>query len=715
MKVYCQTCGAKFQAPDERIKGRIVKYRCRKCGQTIVADGTHLQPKSESSFPGRVQQTTLPPPSPLRASEQEPSLTSPATQHSSPTARPPTVRPPIARPPIARPPIARPPTVRPPTGSKAAVHQPSIPKPFANREHAPTVRPSANSPTQRPVVPKPTVARPTPRKPAITQPKVSPSSRPPDHDFVAAPRPTAQRKLIARPAPAPTPKPLHFTRSTPKEENDSGSVDVPVPAADQGPSSGLQDLQLLRKLSLPPGAPPSSSPDSSRLKSLLAADGPPPPPSSSRVIDFGKIMDADPLSSRTPISVKDIDFVEEKTSPPPTNQTIEQRSLKDIPPDPPTLKANHSDPPIDPHARNKSEPELVVSAPLQIPPPFGMPTRKSNKKIEQEEVAEISATLESSGNDSIDIDLAIDDIPISVSGSDFDDEAVNSDEAITVPKPPVHVEAKATPPVSVRPGPVSKRKSARRNRSLSPIAKATQHTDPSPQFRKGSIVVLAILAMLAGGFLIISKQKQKNKTSSLPGPTNSLMTVELLSDKPATKETSTEKKDPTPPPTSTETPETPKPLETTSKVTKSGPVIKTTTTTEPKTIPTSEPTKKDPTPPQPTSTATKKEPDKPTPTSKPDSKPPEATEPFNLAQAKAGMASAAAAGSSCHKPDDPSGQAPVAVTFDPSGKVTLALLLGPPFVGTDTGTCFIRKFYGVRIPAFVGGPTTVKKTYILNL
>jgi predicted Zn finger-like uncharacterized protein len=40
MKITCQSCQSKYNVADEKIKGKIVKIRCRKCGATIVVDST---------------------------------------------------------------------------------------------------------------------------------------------------------------------------------------------------------------------------------------------------------------------------------------------------------------------------------------------------------------------------------------------------------------------------------------------------------------------------------------------------------------------------------------------------------------------------------------------------------------------------------------------------------------------------------------------------
>ena len=42
MKVECAACQAKYQIPDERVAGRKLKIRCRKCGGAIVVRGDQL-------------------------------------------------------------------------------------------------------------------------------------------------------------------------------------------------------------------------------------------------------------------------------------------------------------------------------------------------------------------------------------------------------------------------------------------------------------------------------------------------------------------------------------------------------------------------------------------------------------------------------------------------------------------------------------------------
>jgi hypothetical protein len=66
--------------------------------------------------------------------------------------------------------------------------------------------------------------------------------------------------------------------------------------------------------------------------------------------------------------------------------------------------------------------------------------------------------------------------------------------------------------------------------------------------------------------------------------------------------------------------------------------------------------------------------------------------------------------SGCKSAGDPSGVAKVSVTFAPSGRVTQALVTGPPFAGTATGGCIARAFRSASVPPFAGDPQTVTKT-----
>jgi|GEM_PF-5009429 len=90
--------------------------------------------------------------------------------------------------------------------------------------------------------------------------------------------------------------------------------------------------------------------------------------------------------------------------------------------------------------------------------------------------------------------------------------------------------------------------------------------------------------------------------------------------------------------------------------------------------------------------------------------PPSTGSEFNKSAASAALNAAAGSAAGCKAPGDPSGVARVSVTFSPSGRVTRALVSGPPFAGTTTGGCVANAFKGASVPPFSGDPVTVSKS-----
>jgi hypothetical protein len=83
--------------------------------------------------------------------------------------------------------------------------------------------------------------------------------------------------------------------------------------------------------------------------------------------------------------------------------------------------------------------------------------------------------------------------------------------------------------------------------------------------------------------------------------------------------------------------------------------------------------------------------------------------PFDRTAATNALAQASSVAAACRKAGDPSGVANATITFAPSGRVTAALLSGPPFAGTPTGSCIAAALRRVRVPAFEGDRITVAK------
>lgn len=104
---------------------------------------------------------------------------------------------------------------------------------------------------------------------------------------------------------------------------------------------------------------------------------------------------------------------------------------------------------------------------------------------------------------------------------------------------------------------------------------------------------------------------------------------------------------------------------------------------------------------------------KTTPKSEPEGRQPAPAAAFDASGAESALQAAAQRASSCRQGDDPTGVARVVVTFAPSGRVTSATISGPPFAGTQTGSCIARTMRGMSLPAFTGDHTTISKTVVI--
>src|SRR5262249_47339186 len=54
MKISCQSCQAKYTIADEKVLGKIVKIRCKKCSATIVINGNEQGGALSASAEGAV-------------------------------------------------------------------------------------------------------------------------------------------------------------------------------------------------------------------------------------------------------------------------------------------------------------------------------------------------------------------------------------------------------------------------------------------------------------------------------------------------------------------------------------------------------------------------------------------------------------------------------------------------------------------------------------
>lgn len=93
---------------------------------------------------------------------------------------------------------------------------------------------------------------------------------------------------------------------------------------------------------------------------------------------------------------------------------------------------------------------------------------------------------------------------------------------------------------------------------------------------------------------------------------------------------------------------------------------------------------------------------------------PSTAPPFSKASAISALGAASGAAGSCKKGGGPTGVGKVQVTFAPSGRVTSATVMGPPFAGTAVGGCVANVFRRAKVPAFSGNAVTVSKSFAIN-
>jgi hypothetical protein len=88
---------------------------------------------------------------------------------------------------------------------------------------------------------------------------------------------------------------------------------------------------------------------------------------------------------------------------------------------------------------------------------------------------------------------------------------------------------------------------------------------------------------------------------------------------------------------------------------------------------------------------------------------PETDVPFDRRAALMALDAAGQRAQAC-KPPDTLGAMRVAVTFAPTGKVTTAVVEGPPFAGTRVGGCIAARLRDAAIAPFTGSPVTVHRS-----
>ena len=147
MKFLCPSCKAKYQIADEKVSGRSVRMKCRKCGFIIPISQVPPAPTTPQPADGDLMSVVPKPPPPAQVTVQDVLAPPPKPDRANPPGK------------VPLKPGALTPAPRPPSSSSAA------PRPGSSPSAAP-----------RPVTPAPGIRAPTPR-PAAAVPIVE--SKPP--------------------------------------------------------------------------------------------------------------------------------------------------------------------------------------------------------------------------------------------------------------------------------------------------------------------------------------------------------------------------------------------------------------------------------------------------------------------------------------------------------------------------------------------------------
>jgi len=170
MKFLCPSCKAKYQIGDEKVAGRSVRMKCRKCGYVIQVSSV---PGLGDALPG-----SEPPPAPDALSD----VSAAAPADVMPNDLEPSIPPPAAG------------TPRPAPAAKSAPSATSTP--LASSPQRPEVKKIPVVGT-RPTVPKPASA---PTAPSAPKPAVAAAPKPPAKSTPQKPAPTpASAPLVAKP------------------------------------------------------------------------------------------------------------------------------------------------------------------------------------------------------------------------------------------------------------------------------------------------------------------------------------------------------------------------------------------------------------------------------------------------------------------------------------------------------------------------------------
>ena len=648
----CPECTARFYVSEELVTGKVVRFRCRKCGGTITVDGTKSSDGSgEEATDGAdaALLSRLPPaPSPVGDSADK-------IQIKEPEKRPGTLRPSAGLPPPAKGDQQFPRPPRPPSNV-------DTPEPVAVevKEKVDDAGDEIDEPTDKVQKSKVQIDEPMDKvqksKVEVDEPtdKVQKSK-------VQVDKPTDKASPIEA-KPVPVPKTAEPAKSALAAKSSAGDDDP----------TALWQKNKGKKKEETPNAPPASKPRLSRVS-----------------MDLGSVFDmpADEEEVDVPLEMDDEPAFEEELEPESMSSeelepgSLSPESLKSLgampkpgAPPPPKIKP----PPPKPKSTNLDRPS---SARVDIRAALSRPAEVSDLKAPDELFAPVAIPANTLS------DLA------SVPDEPEEDEKVHAAPVLSPALSPALVSAEPSP-TSVR-------------------AKEEREHGSNRGMIIGA-AVLGVLILAGVGFFATRGDEAPaspptNSTATAEPTEQPAPTTTAASPATGTAEPTEPAKTPEEPaePAATETAAAAQPAGTTTSEPKTvagatptavptAPAVPTATATATATA--------QPTATAATATATAE------PTKAPPPKPPDTggeKPPFNKGAAASAIGALKGAAQGCKQADGPQGHARVSVTFAPSGRVTVATVTGPPFAGTPVGGCIAATFRRATVPPFSGSNVTV--------
>lgn len=193
MNVSCSKCPAKYAVPDDKVRGKKVRIKCKHCGAAIVVDGTHLAgadakpaaaPGPSAARPAAAPRAadSKPAPEPKPAAAPRPAASKPApepkpasTEAKVPAAAAPAARAATPSPVAAPPPAISPAPVQRSARSVAKQTMLGVPLPAVGAAPAPPQADTSATKTPTPAPPAPSAPSPA-RQSSFSAPEARPRS-----------------------------------------------------------------------------------------------------------------------------------------------------------------------------------------------------------------------------------------------------------------------------------------------------------------------------------------------------------------------------------------------------------------------------------------------------------------------------------------------------------------------------------------------------------